>query len=176
MKILIVNDASSPATGLRPIADSAWRPDRRPLFPAADNKGFQLRPAIRISRLGKGIAAKFAARYYDAFVPALVDSRAADPAGPAAACIADDAVMLGPWIPIADADGAVLTLPDGTTAPAAVEPAAIDAIIAAMPADVTFKTGDVIILPHTYTIIHPVPGDTVCVKLNGAVALQFNTR
>lgn len=157
MKLLLL-DSLYPSVSVRLVADSAWRPDRRPLFvpEGAAGVSLELRTAVRISRLGKCLSPRWASRYYDAWAQAAVR---ADLHGEYV--MADDAVVLGPWQPL---DGA------------AIDTAALDATLAALSEGVTFKTGDVLLLPPdapamTYTAPH-----TVAIDREGHTVLTFNIR
>jgi hypothetical protein len=83
------------------IADSAIIRENRPVFVPdfTDKWQSKIMPAIRISRLGLNIAAKFASRYYDAFtlvhqlIPELNDN-----ADSATMVSFDGALAIGEWI------------------------------------------------------------------------------
>lgn len=162
------SSASPVASDVEMIADSAITLFGRPVFlPDFDTEWqawFYL--AVRISRLGKNIAEKFAPRYFDALTLAMrlvpVSLSAAIRETGRHDCILsafDYALTLGRWEPVDNLGSAFeITVGDKTLA---VSDAVTDASVAV--ADVsryaTVKTGD-IIMP--YRVLPPVP---VCVGL-----------
>ena len=133
MKILRLDSSSSVS---RPVlmADSAWRPDRRPLFlPDTAPLTCSIRAAVRVDRLGKCVDRRFAPRYIGAttLVSYLSGGTLTD--------YSDDVLIHGRWIEISDlAASADIFTPDLSLAADA---------LAGISADTTFKTGDVIVLP-----------------------------
>ena len=133
MKIIRID--SLPGTPFRAslMTDSAMRPDHRPLFLPVGDWICEIRPAIRIDRLGKAIAAKFARRYYANFTlvnylrPTIYDNDFRYNT-------MDDAIVVGTWTPIDQADFTI-------------DRNAIDLLIEYLSTTMTFKTGDIIILP-----------------------------
>lgn len=122
------------------IADSAIGRDVQPLFLPPGQWQGRLAWAVRIGRLGKSVAPKFAMRYVDAMAPALLT----EPAGErrAWAAIADSALIPGAWVPIEDCAAsaeASIQLPDRPS----------DDDICRAVADITryatIKTGDIIV-------------------------------
>ncbi len=137
MKVLRL-DTDDFATA-RLMADSAVRPDRRPLFLPEDAAGIMCTPrvAVRVERLGKNVAPRFADRYLTAVC------LCCHVTSPAMTDYSDDSLIIGRYIPVANAAGE----------PAAAYDAALAAeALAAVSATATFKTGDLIVLP-------PRPGD-----------------
>lgn len=157
MKLLLL-DSLYPSVSVRLVADSAWRPDRRPLFvpEGAAGVSLELRTAVRISRLGKCISPRWASRYYDAWALAAVRADL-----PGEYVMADDAVVLGPWQTL---DGA------------AFDNAAFDATLAALSEGVTFKTGDVLLLPSDAAPMTYTAPQTVAIDRDGCPLLTFNIR
>lgn len=173
MKILILDSFSPESSTLRLAADSAWRPDRRPLFVPEGLQHFDLslHLAVRISRLGKGIAAAFAHRYYDAWALAVLPRL-----GQPHTLVADDSIVLGAWQPLG-------TLPvDARCGDFAValrnpgEP--LHQAIASLSRNMTFKTGDVLILPPSLLSVAASPGQSFIVSADAAPQplIQFNIR
>lgn len=160
MKILLADSYAVSTADVRLVADSAWRPDRRPFF-VPEGAGavlLQVRPALRVSRLGKNIAERFASRYYDAAaLCALCD-------GGAPFLLRDDSVVLGPWQPLE----ALVSMVPGV--------AGADALISRLSAGVTLKTGDVIILPDILGCHRLSAPDTLCVRTDDKNFLDFNIR
>lgn len=147
MKILRLD---SPSPECRPVlmADSAWRPDRRPLFlPGVGPLTVEIRSAVRIDRLGKCIGRRFAPRYIGAAT--LVSYLS----GGSLTCYSDDTLVHGRWIELSDlpAEAAVLNPDFGLAADA----------LARISADTTFKTGDVIVLPGAVDSFSPAIGQRV---------------
>lgn len=160
MKILLADSYAVSTADVRLVADSAWRPDRRPFFvpEGTDEVLLQVRPALRVSRLGKNIAERFASRYYDAAaLCALCDDGAPF-------LLRDDSVVLGPWQPLE----ALLSMVPGI--------AGADALISRLSAGVTLKTGDVIILPDILGCHRLSAPDTLCVRTDDKNFLDFNIR
>lgn len=161
MKILLLESLDNPARGLRLAADSAWRPDRRPLFvpEGATDIALHTCRALRVGRLGKCISPRHAARYIDAEAIAMVR---ADLRGDF--IIADDAIVLGPW------------QPTGTIPGIDIDAAA--AALAELSRGVTFKTGDILILPPADAPArHTAPATVAIDTPDGATSLiSFNIR
>ena len=147
MKILLRDSINNPREGLVTVADSAWRPDRRPLVVPEPAPGapvqLTIRPAVHISRLGKNISPQFASRYYNSWaIVAVQERRAPDTPG---ALLADDSVVTGPWQPL---DSLPANFIIGTS------PVSIDidhdvlaSLVSNLSDGMTFKTGDVLVLP-----------------------------
>lgn len=174
MKILLPHNAAHPRNGLTLIADSARRPDRRPLF-VSDNGATEARILIgvRISRLGKCIRTEFAPRYYDAFSAMCLVT----PAGQTATgCIvADDSLVQGEWTDL-PADDTIHLHIDGRDTACPLPRHDIDGMIHHLSADMSFKTGDILILPaalHTFT---PIPGTACTVTYGNEKLLEFNIK
>lgn len=164
------------------IAESAVRPDRRPLFLPQGDWKCQVRPAIRIDRLGKNIAVQFAARYYNSY--ALVNylkpvSVNHDGSGFLFDTI-DDAVILGPWqqmpegnIEVSDQNNATYTVE--------LNHDDINSLIAGLSAYTTFKNGDILILPQTVLEYEPKVNQKIRLKSpvgdsNDSVLLEFTIK
>lgn len=111
MKTLLTDRTPDTALLLPPaitlMADSAVTPDSKPLFLPDFNPEWmaEIHVAVRISRLGKNIAAKFAPRYYDAatialrLVPvALRDELDEARRSNGLLGLFDNAVSLGSWV------------------------------------------------------------------------------
>lgn len=137
MKIIRVDSPFDTTLHASLMADSTLRPDKRPLFLPEGKWVCEVRPAVRIDRLGKAISADFAPRYYSNV--ALVNYlRHADPQeSDIKGNLMDDALVLGEWMPITDANNAGLD----------IDTEAVNTLIEEISADTTLKTGDIIILP-----------------------------
>lgn len=157
------------------MADSAWRPHRRPYFvPEADIPVCEIRPAIRIDRLGKAISPKFAERYIGAWTavcymrpPSAYNSLA--PAG-----MLDDSLIVGEWLnlPQGEVD---LSLGDNT-AWWGFDPVDAATLLAKLSQAATFKTGDMIVLPPVLFSFTPVAGTSVELVAARSKILEFNIR
>lgn len=170
MKILIIDSYDNPRNGLRLVADSAWRPDRRPLFipEGAGCIHAEIRPAVRISRLGKSISPDFAGRYYDAWTLVSVQDF-----GQGAALMADDSMVVGRWLPldVLPASGTCSGAPVGVDIPAA----RLAGALAELSRGMTFKTGDILVLPDVPVARAYRPPMAVEADVAGSV-LNFNIR
>lgn len=176
MKILLLDSAEDPCLDLALIADSARRPDRRPLFvPESGSWICELRLCIRICRLGKCIAETFARRYYDA-LSAVCLLRPADRSRATRYMVMDDTMVQGDWTGL-PADGETMHLKvDGVSHPVRLPFAYIDRAVHALSADMTFKTGDMLILPVTIGTFIPQPDNGCTVTLGDRPILEFNIK
>lgn len=157
------------------IADSAWRPHRRPYFvPDGQNITCQVRPALRIDRLGKAINPKFATRYIGAWSPVCCMLAAADYQNLAPAGMLDDSIVIGEWLPLPQ--GEVCMELNGGTAHWEFKADIASELIARLSQAATFKTGDIIILPQTLFRFVPVAGTSVSLTVSDSKILEFNIR
>lgn len=174
MKILLLDSPDDPCRDMALIADSARRPDRRPLFvPETGSWICEMRMCVRVSRLGKSIAAKFAPRYYDA-LSAVCLLRPSDRSRATRYMVMDDTMVQGEWTDL-PADAATLVCGDAAlsyTLPRAY----IDNAIHSLSADMTFKTGDMLILPEVIAAFIPQPGLECRLALNDTIILDFNIK
>ncbi|MCM1028993.1 MAG: hypothetical protein NC342_01920 [Pseudoflavonifractor sp.] len=180
MKLILLN--RRPSQPLPPFADAAIIPDSaivnqgRPLF-VPDFAGeftAELLPALRVSRLGKGMSERFATRYVDAITLLL---RLCPPpvyTGGLASAF-DNCIMQGQWLPIEEID---LTQPltiqatDGfsqTLLPGELLPFKAIATIGSL---MTIRTGDIIAPATLATPYHLAPGLTIEAALNGHPCLK----
>lgn len=148
---LILTDTAAGQFSL--IADSAMTLPGRPTFlpdiPTAASWQAQPLLAIRVSRLGKSIAPKFASRYFDAATTALrlIPLDADGHELTTISSIIDFGLTLGRWIP---ADGLSATLKiylDSESAELPDTAAIICAAIASISEYATLKMGDILLLP-----------------------------
>lgn len=167
------------------MSDSTWRPHRRPLF--FPTEGFwlcDLRLAIKVSRLGKGIEEKFASRYYEEFCLVNFLVREPDPAlFTTPDCMIDDALVHGEWIPLSDKPLNIEI--KGSKGPSVTEAInkeielPIDYINHALKAlshEATFKTGDIIVLPKSILRYSPKRESHMEVSVDGKLALDFKIK
>ena len=142
MKIIRIDSPLTQPLKIALMADSSLRPHRRPLFLPQGEWMCEIRPAVRIDRLGKAIAARFANRYYSEC--ALVNYLRPESAGDPCAAFTDDAVVAGEWMPVEDAP-----------AEAVPDSALFASTLQQLSANATFKTGDIIILPDVIKLYKP---------------------
>lgn len=177
MKILrIDNPASVAAADAVLIADSAWRPDRRPLFLPEEGDGSlfgELRMALRVDRLGKCVSARFARRYIGAM------SVVATFSGPSMTPFSDDSLVTGRWIDLGPDDKPAMTVTtDVADSPVSIaaDEAYIDSLFESLSRRTTFKTGDIIILPVTVARFDPALFRQVTVDAGDTNLLEFPIR
>ena len=144
MKVVRIDAGAGPAL----MADSACRPDRRmPLFVPDGSWSIEIRPALRVGRLGKAMAPQFAPRHIDGWTLVAY----LRPAAPSVlADMIDDGLCTGLWQSVDNATDAPLPVKiDGTTTPVNLRRllARGAAELSDLSAAATFKTGDVIVLP-----------------------------
>lgn len=139
--------------GVELIADSAIVWPGHPLFlPDFDDAWVgKVMLAFRISRLGKGVAVKFAPRYFDAMTLAMLPQSVAlteelaKEGRPTGLCgCFDGAVAMGKWIPLPAADGPVTIDVDGTSDVVEQPLKWACEAIAALSHYATLKTGDIL--------------------------------
>lgn len=157
------------------MADSAWRPHRRPYFvPEGTAPLCEIRPALRIDRLGKAINPKFADRYIGAWTPVCYMRPAADYEGLAPAGMLDDSMIIGEWLPVPR--GSVALTLDGHTTQWGLDSNAAASLLASLSQAATFKTGDVIVLPQVLFSFTPVAGNSVELSVSDTKVLEYNIR
>ncbi|MDE6301528.1 MAG: hypothetical protein K2M19_07410 [Muribaculaceae bacterium] len=156
------------------MADSACRPDRRmPLFVPEGAWTVEIRPAVRVGRLGKAMPEQFAGRHIDAWglvaylKPAVPD---------VLADMTDDALCTGTWNSAQNPSDAPMPVNiDGQTVPVNLRTICTEGAhqLSRLSAAATFKTGDIIVLPHVLatfpgrpdTDISATMGDTILLSL-----------
>ena len=157
------------------MADSAWRPHRRPYFvPDGPAPTAEIRPALRIDRLGKAINPKFANRYLGAWTPACFMRPAPGYNSLAPAGMLDDSLITGDWMEIPD--GEIELESGGHTVPWKFDTDSSAALLASLSQAATFKTGDVILLPQVLLSFNPVAGNSFEIAIAGIKILEFNIR
>lgn len=150
MKIIRIVESAPSGAALDFHPDSALLLAGRPLFlpdfaaqPMAD-----IHIGIRINRLGKAVAQKFAHRYYDALAPVMRLTYPDLPASMQGLLTGmDSSLAIGSWLPVADWTALSALDINGSPAPLHHDAAAIDAVVAEVSRYVTLKMGDVILLP-----------------------------
>lgn len=156
-------DAVSVPPAVDLIADSAVVTAGRPLFLPDFSEAWEARLyiALRIGRLGKDVAEKFAARYIDGITLALrLVPAGYDDAPHSVAGLFDNCLALGQWIPLSADDKEnllvqTLTVTCGEMS-ATVTPGMLRAAetVAAVTLYATVKTGDVV-LPCRLPVAFP---------------------
>lgn len=149
---------------LAPVAEADFLPDSalllpgRPMFYPESGAGWHLVPftAVRLNRLGKGVAPKFATRYYDALAPAL---RLVLPGCQAPGLLSgmDASVVCGAWMEPHLFGSRLDALCGDHPLLFTAGPDAIAAAIAAVSRLTTVKMGDIILLPSPSAPIPATP-------------------
>ena len=176
MKTLLVS-LTTGKLRLRQVPDSALLTGGRPLFlpeyrTVAD---LTVLPAVRISRLGLAVSQRFADRYFDAatLVALNVPLSGADETD----FVADNALVVGQWLPL-PADGTwTVTHADGASVIASRR--LHDSFVAAVSAvsqRSTLKTGDIIALMPCITTLHADINDRVELILNDSKVFDFKIK
>lgn len=133
MKALVAYNDDSGVMCTALIPDSALTRCRDPFFVPDDRpwKAMVLR-GVRIDRLGKGIAARFAANYYNECMTAVHPYATGAPDGMAACWGRDGALVVSDTVPVSD-------IPDSVRE-------RIDGLIAYFSESATLKTGDLVLI------------------------------
>lgn len=191
MKILRFDAFTESASSLVPdsfftqnailMADSSLRPHRRPLFVPTEGLWLcELRPAVKISLLGKGIAKQFAKRYYAEYTVVNYMVKEPDPEQSfTPGFMLDDALVQGQWQPLPE--GEVHFTVNGIKDSAvgkdfSIPRDFIDNAIAALSGHATFKTGDLIVLPQSLARYIPRPDMHVTVCNGDTTILDFKIK
>lgn len=171
---------------VRLMADSSVLTSGKPFFIPDFAGGFAVQPslALRVCRLGKCIARRFAHRYYDAAAAAAVVSAhgftppVAD--GSALATAFDGALWLGDFKPIGQLSGTAVAMELSGTRQAACEcaepPMAPDLIIEAVSRYFTLKMGDIIVAGSLCPDEPIAIGDTVTATVGGTPSLRIRVK
>lgn len=189
MKILKFNSNTNHTSlqqSLTLLADSCARPHMRPWFIPGqpDMWTASVCAAVRIGRLGKAISEKFAPRYYSEYTLVAVFEPASAETSPTPAAMLDDSVIVGEWTPIQpDAQGMLsvsTTDPDGIAdsveLPLDLDLQFVNAAIAGLSHDATFRTGDMIILPTALAPITLRPDTHLRCAVNSNTILDFKIK
>ena len=193
MKILTfdrcIGEVMKMPPSLTVIPDSALVQGSNPMFLADFSEEWvgEAYLAFRVSRLGKGIASKFASRYYDAVTVGLRavavnlsnELRLSQSAMGLTGAF-DNALALGSWQPIADPAGDVppnITLSVfGTGVSAGWDSIGINEAIVNLGRFMTVKTGDVV-MPCRLNVAQPLrPNTIINAVLNGTEVLRLKIK
>lgn len=155
MKTIIFTNTGN----IRVIADSALGRNHHPWFLPEFGRDWtwHCAPALRISRLGKGVRPEFAARYAEertlAWIPQAADNPAAD--------FMDGALVLGDWLPVGE---------EGLT------PDECEAIVKVARFS-TIKQGDVLVLDTASSDLNPLSiNQKIEVELSGCPVVQLTIK
>lgn len=175
MKTLIVSPDTR-SLQLRQVPDSALLTGGRPLFLREEGTEVSLcvMPAVRIGRLGLGVSERFASRYYDAATLVALNIGSGGPAVMTDAdLIADNALVVGSWLPVPE--GPVAVRGDGGRVSAEWTGLrdAFDRAVSAVSSRSTLKTGDIIALTEPCLPGVYGPRQRAEWTLGGATALSF---
>ncbi|MDE6403672.1 MAG: hypothetical protein K2K86_07675 [Muribaculaceae bacterium] len=164
------------------LTDSSVSRNHKPLFvpPHHDRWTMSIGLGLRVSRLGKFVAPKFASRYYDAMT-LVARLRPATVTMPASATdIAfDSSIVIGEWLPIpTDTDPLELTITANDNEVAvAVSRELIDNTVARMSRYFMIKHGDVIVPGDLPMPSHDVVIDSqVDITLDRSTCLHFKIK
>lgn len=178
MKIVLFDrtGADDSLSGFRLMADSAITPPGRPVFMpdfASACRG-EVYLAVKVSRLGKNIAAKFAGRYFESFALAFCLIPLTDVAG--AEMMMDNALTFSEWVSTGD-------LPDSVGIEVFGHPIRINDlsdILAQAVVDAsrysTLKTGDILLPLRLGAPIAVGIGTPVAASLNGRPLLNLKIK
>lgn len=159
MKIIRVDSLAQRPLKAALMSDSSLRPDRRPLFLPDGQWSCEIRPAVRIDRLGKAVAARFASKYYNS--AALVNYLRPAGAEDFRADMADDAIVIGKWVPVEDLAEHFSFDKEG-----------FDSLLEYLSENTTFKTGDIIVLPDVIKSYAP----SINQEINVENLLEFSIK
>lgn len=174
MKIIRILSLS-PSLDIDIHPDSAMILPGRPLFMPEWGEGWEavMHPAVRIGRLGKNIAVKFASRYYDGLTVALRVTLA-DAAGREGVLSGmDSTIITGEWLAPSAAGGEITVGCGGSTVSVPPPASMIDEVIARVSEYMTLKMGDVILLPAVGQALPLSEGRRVAVSVDGSQVVEL---
>lgn len=151
MKVIRIDSPFGSPLKAAVMTDQCARAHRRPLFLPPGQWRCEIRPAVRIHRLGKAIAPKFARRYYNSI--ALANCLLPVLPGDVRHDMLDDAVVTGEWIGEDDFARAY-----------SLDLDAVDSLLSHLSEWTTFKTGDLIILPQAIHTYEPVVNQEIKIE------------
>ncbi|MCM1293688.1 MAG: fumarylacetoacetate hydrolase family protein [Bacteroides sp.] len=181
MKALLIDRTAGQLLAMPPaitvMADSAITPPGRPVFlpDFSQQWSAEFYLCVKVSRLGKDIAPKFASRYFESvtvamrLVPDTLLMELAEAERPeGAAVIFDNALTLGQWIGADElTDETTITVGDATQSIGSVKEIAVETI-AAVSAYCTLKTGDLLLAIR--------PADRISVQAGMALTASIDGR
>lgn len=184
-----LSNAASPCPGALPpvvtlLTDSSLSRNRLPLFlpPGHLSDKLSIAPVIKICRLGKFIAPRFASRYYNeiSLMARLVPPT--PPAMPASATLTafDSAAVVGDWTCIDSPATRQLPLSiainDATTNDASMSTDSINSLVAWLSSYFTLRNGDLIVPGIATVATLPETGSYFTARLNNNECLQFKIK
>lgn len=187
MKILVVHSDDSGRLGVTAMADSTTLRSGQPFFVPDHAPRYAVEPmlALRIGRLGKCIAQRFAHRYIDAatatFVVKPLDAEGAPVTLGGMAAALDGSVLMGKWIPLAE--GAALpdvqwthNAQEHTLDGSKVTPSMQEAV-SFLSQYCTLKMGDIVCLTTGQPTMQPIAiGDRVTATVGETQVLRNNIK
>lgn len=146
MKIILL-ESLSPEPHAIFLPDSALLRPGNPLFYPESGFDWTLRPmlAVRLNRLGKGVAPQFAARYYDSVAPALMLHRPGGFPSPLQNGT-DGSLVTGTYVPTSDFPDRISLSAPGYQIDLYPNPDIIAKAIASISSYVIIKMGDIILI------------------------------
>lgn len=148
----------------------------RPLFLPDEGTPMQAKAhvAVRISRLGKNIATKFASRYYDGVTVGLriVPASGLD-LTPGVISAMDNSSVMSEWRDVTLADAGFVAEIDGTEIEIGIIRPQIDAAIHEVGRYMTLKMGDILLLPAFAETSALLPSSRLSVKIDGGSVLDM---
>lgn len=167
------------------LADSSLSRNKLPLFmpPSHEKDMLAIAPAIKIGRLGRFIAPRFAPRYYNAIslMARLVPASGLTTPASATLTSFDSAAVVGEWTPL-DAESIGQSIPLDVKInemPSFHETLSIDSInnlVAWLSSFFTLRNGDIIIPGIISVVPTPLPDSYFTVSLNDNDCLQFKIK
>lgn len=181
MKTVLIEPATEGrGSSLRLIADSAITPPGRPVFlpDTMPDWTVGIYLAVKVSRLGKNIAPKFAHRYFDMFTLVALLQPAHDlPDAPAGfGLLMDNALTAGPWMPVDDFPAPItIDASDSQTTIDNLKDILSQAVVE-ISRYATLKTGD-LILPLRLNAPLPVTiGSEIKASINGTPVINMKIK
>ncbi len=161
-----------PFSSLGPVPEADFMPDSalllpgRPMFYPEEGEGWVLQPlvAVHVNRLGKGIAPKFATRYYDGVTVAL---RLMLPGHPSPGLMSglDGSVVCGEWLAPDTVPAALEATVNGTPVSLTASADDIAKALEVVSRLTIMKMGDIVLLPPSCSPLPSSPRSHVTVAL-----------
>ncbi len=187
MKILVLHTQDDGKLAVQAMADSTTLRSGQPYFVPAHAPHYAVEPmlALRIGRLGKCIAPRFAHRYIDAATATFIVRPLDDDMQPTsllgADSLLDGSVFMGKWIAVEQGqempsvqwswNNEQHTLNGSDVTPSPVE------AIAWLSQYCTLKMGDIVCLAPRHTVLQPIAlGDWVTATVGGEQVLRNNIK
>lgn len=160
------------------LTDSSVSRNHRPLFlpPFHPRWVVTVGMAVRVSRLGKFVAPRFASRYYDA-VTLVARLRPEGQQLPASAVDTafDGAIVIGDWLPLETLDAPV-SIEGNINCTVNLPRQAVDEAVSAMSAPFMLKQGDLIVLGDLPQCFTPLIDMNVDIRVNSTPCLDYRIK